>query len=214
MADPVVSAPRMNALIHRAVLRDVDRFDRALPGFAAGDQARAVGLADAFDRLDQLLTHHHEGEEEHLWPVLGRRPGDAVDVGQLTDEHDRIASAVGQARTAFDRLRSTASASDAASARTAMAALRSAAADHFAHEERDLPELLAAADQEALPAAIGKLGRGQPLKEGLLFMQWVGDDIDADQRTFLAATIPAPILWLSRRVAGRRYARTSAAAWG
>lgn len=213
MADPVVAAPRMNSLIHRAVLRDLDRFDRALPGFTPGDQARATGLADAFDRLDRLLTHHHEGEEEHLWPLLGRRADDAVEVGQLTEEHDRIVSTLDGARAAFGRLRTSASAADAQAAGTAVTGLRAAAAEHFEHEERDLPALLAAADQEALPTAVRKLGRGQPLREGLLFMQWVADGTDADQRAFLRATIPPPVHWLSKQLVGRRYSRTSAAAW-
>lgn len=214
MADPVVAAPRMNSLIHRAVLRDLDRFGQALPGFTAGDRDRASALADAFDRLDRLLTHHHEGEEEHLWPLLGRQPQDAVEVGRLTDEHDRIISPLEGARAAFSRLRTSASAADAEEAATAVRETREAAAAHFEHEERDLPKLLSAADQQALPGAVRKLGRGQPLGQALIFLQWVVDGADADQRAFLRSTIPPPAHWLSQRLAGRRYARTSAAAWG
>lgn len=214
MADPVVAAPRMNAIIHRAVLRDLDRFGSTLPQFSPGDRSRASGLADAFDRLDRLLTHHHEGEEEHLWPLLRRQPQDAVEVGQLTEEHDRIVSALGVARSAFGRLRTSASAGDAGEAGAAVADLRAAATGHFEHEERDLPELLAGADQEALPGAVRKLGRGQPLREALVFLQWVADGTDADQRAFLRSTIPPPVHWLSKLLVGRRYARTSTAAWG
>ena len=92
--------------------------------------------------------------------------------------------------------------------------VRAAAAAHFQHEERDLPELLAAADQEALPGAVRKLGRGQPLREALVFLQWVADGTDADQRAFLRSTIPPPVHWLSKRLAGRRYAAVTSAAWG
>jgi len=214
MADPVVAAPRMNSLIHRAVLRDLDRFGQALPQFSSGDRGRATGLGDAFDRLDRLLTHHHEGEEEHLWPLLRRQPQDAVEVGRLTEEHDRIVSALGIARTTFGRLRTSASATDAQEAGAAVDEVRAAAATHFQHEERDLPELLAAADQEALPGAVRKLGRGQPLREALVFLQWVADGTDADQLAFLRSTIPPPVHWLSKRLAGRRYAAVTSAAWG
>lgn len=215
MADPVTAAPRMNSLIHRAVLRDLDRFDRALPQFTPGDQGRATGLVAAFDRLDRLLTHHHGDEEEHLWPLLGRRSEDAVEVGQLTEEHDRIiVGAMEGARTAFGRLRTSASAAGAQAAAAAVTELRSVAAAHFEHEELNFPTLLATADQEALPGAIRQLGRGQPLREGLLFLQWVADGTDADQQAFLRSTIPPPVHWLSKQLVGRRYARTSAAAWG
>ena len=94
MADSVQDGTRMNSLIHRAVRRDLDDFAKTLDGFPAGDRERAAALADRFQWFDRLLTHHHEGEEEVLWPVLRTSPPTAEEVGELTDEHEHIVAAL------------------------------------------------------------------------------------------------------------------------
>ena len=65
----------MNRLIHAAVRRDLDRLSAALQTFPDGDPARARDLDRAFVNLRRELTHHHEGEDTHIWPMLaeGRR---------------------------------------------------------------------------------------------------------------------------------------------
>ena len=105
MADSVQDGTRMNSLIHRAVRRDLDDFARALDSFPAGDRERATALAARFQWFDTLLTHHHEGEEEILWPVLRTSPPNTEEVGELTDEHERIVAALSAARAAFATVR-------------------------------------------------------------------------------------------------------------
>jgi Hemerythrin HHE cation binding domain len=207
MADSVQDGTRMNSLIHRAVRRDLDDFARALDGFPAGDRERAAALAARFQWFDTFLTHHHEGEEEILWPVLRTSPPNTEEVGELTDEHERILAALSTARAAFATFGSSATAEDAASA---VRELNGAATEHFTHEEGEIVELCSQADPVALKAAFKKLGRRAGLREGLWFMQWVSDGASADDKAFLRTVIPPPVHWISKTVVGRSYATSTA----
>ena len=61
----------MNRVIHAAVRRDLDRLATALdaPGRRRPRAARAE-LERAYANLPAELTHHHEGEDAHVWPML------------------------------------------------------------------------------------------------------------------------------------------------
>ena len=210
MADSVQDGTRMNSLIHRAVRRDLDDFARALDSFPADDRERAAALAARFQWFDRLLTHHHEGEEEILWPVLRTSPPTTEEVGELTDEHERIVAALAAARASFVTFRGSATAADATSAASAVRELNAAATEHFTHEESEIVELCSKADPVALKAAFKKLGRSAGLREGLWFMQWVSDGASADDRAFLRTVIPPPVHWISKTVTGRSYATSTA----
>jgi Hemerythrin HHE cation binding domain len=214
MADAVHDGPMMNSIIHRAVRRDIDRFGTTLSTLDASDRARAAALAAAFERFDTLLTHHHEGEEAHLWPVIRQPPDSAAEVVELTDEHEAIASALDSARAAFRRLgTSNASPEAVTAARLAIEQLRTAASDHFTHEEREMGQLCARADPQALAVATRKLGRDAGLRESMYFLRWVDDDASVEDRAFLRRLIPVPVHLLARLFAGRQYARVTGAAF-
>jgi len=207
MADAVQDGPAMNALIHKAVRRDLDGFTAALKGFPAGETDRAAAIATRFGWFDTLLTHHHEGEEEILWPVLRGKPEDNAEVGELTDEHERIVTTLAAAREAMARFGSSASAEDARAAQVAVGDLKEAAAEHFAHEESEIVELCSHADPEALRVALKKLGRNVPMRESLWFLQWVADGTTPQETAFLRTLIPTPVHWISKAVVGRDYAK-------
>lgn len=207
MADPVQDGPAMNALIHKAVRRDLEGFAAALKVFPAGDKERALAIAGRFEWFNTLLTHHHEGEEEILWPVLRGTPEDTSEVGELTDEHERIVSTLAAARESMARFGASASADDAQAALLAVGELKAAATEHFTHEEGEIVELCSHADPEALGAALKKMGRSVPMRESLWFLQWVSDGTTAQETAFLRTLIPTPVHWISKAVVGRDYAK-------
>ena len=207
MANAVHDGPAMNALIHKAVRRDLDGFSTALTDFPSGQMDRASAIAARFRWFDTLLTHHHEGEEEILWPVLRGNPDDTTEVGELSDEHERIVTTLATARKAMERFGVSASAEDAQAALSAIGDLKAAASEHFAHEESEIVELCSHADQEALAAALKKMGRSAPMRESLWFLQWVADGTTPDETAFLRTLIPTPVHWISKAVVGRDYTK-------
>jgi hypothetical protein len=215
MTDVLTHGETMNRLIHQAVRRDLGRFETALASFTPGDRPRAEALGAAFEHFDTMLTAHHEGEEHNLWPVIGDPAGGHEgDVAHLTTEHEEIVAGLSDSRAAFARLRTSASAQDAAAAAAGLGRLRAAATTHFAHEEAQMRDLMQAADQDALATALKKMGRDAPPAQGMWFMQWVQDDLTGEQSAALGRILPAPVRLASKVVAGRRYARVRTAAFG
>lgn len=215
MADTLTHGETMNRLIHAAVRRDLDRFTTAVDALVPGDVGRARALGEAFEHFDQMLTSHHEGEEKNLWPVIGDPgAGHQGEVADLTDEHEQIVRGLADSRDAFAALQTSASAEDAGRAAAGLRLLRDAATTHFAHEESQMHDLLGAADPEAVSAALRRMGRDAPLSEALWFVQWVSDSLDPQQRAAFAEVMPAPLRALSALLAGRRYRRVTAAAFG
>ena len=71
----------MNRLIHGAVRRDLDRLSAALGQLSDNDRVRAQELQRAFANLRRELTHHHEGEDTYIWPMLSKAGVDSVHPG-------------------------------------------------------------------------------------------------------------------------------------
>jgi hemerythrin-like domain-containing protein len=203
----------MNRLIHAAVRRDLDRLTSALDQVADGDRSRAGELQRAFANLRQELTHHHEGEDAYIWPMLAG-VGVAPDLlSAMESEHSAMADALTETDAAMSRFAASASAADAAAARASMASTRDVVNRHLAHEEADVePQLLAQADSPEWKAVEKKLRRQPPGVAGQFFA-WLTDGMTDEHRAFLEKTVPTPVVVVLSKVFGRRYNREVAPVW-
>jgi hemerythrin-like domain-containing protein len=203
----------MNRLIHAAVRRDLDRLTSALDQAADGDRSRAGELQRAFANLRRELTHHHEGEDTHIWPMLAG-VGVAPDLlGAMESEHSAMSDALAETDAAMSTYAVSASAADAAAARASMARTRDVVNRHLDHEETDLePQLLAHADSPEWKAVEKKLSRQPPGVAGQFFA-WLTDGMTDEHRAFLKKTVPTPVVVLLGKVFGRRYNREVAPVW-
>jgi hypothetical protein len=86
----------MNQIIHAAVRRDVARTEQALRRLGDGDGARARQVQAAWRNLVRELTHHHEAEDEILWPFLLERGIDAGLLHEMESEHVAMKEALGK----------------------------------------------------------------------------------------------------------------------
>lgn len=160
---------------HRAMCADTRRLAdlaaRIVRGEERVDSPRAVALARWIGRVADEIHHHHEAEDDVLWPVLERWAGDRVDLAALTDDHAALDPLLARIREAAERLAQAPT--DGAGARELAAHLGSLAdllAEHIAEEERDLfPIILAHVPQSewhGVEAAVrdrgGDMGFGLP----------------------------------------------------
>jgi hemerythrin-like domain-containing protein len=203
----------MNALIHRAVRRDLGRLAAALDPWTDGDRGRAQDLERAFANLRRELTHHHEGEDTHVWPYLA---GTGVGSDLLTEmetEHAAMATALAGTGSALLALAESGSSADAAAARASVAHTRSVVNAHLDHEEAELESQLREHEGTAeWKAVTGKLRHRSPRDAGSFFA-WLTDGISRDDRAALKATVPTPVTVVLSRVFGRRYSREIAPTW-
>ena len=203
----------MNTVVHAAFRRTLARFDDALGAFPDADELRADQLKRAWDFFESELHHHHSYEERYFWPALEQTDADLSAITELDQEHDAMRAALAQASEAMAGLRASPTAADADVARTAVAHLGTVLLGHLAHEERDL-EPISAAYQDAPPmkAALAQVKKAHFKSMGN-FVEWLQDGADASDLAGLRAELPAPVIFVFGRVAGRRYRRDIAPTW-
>ncbi|MEJ2861165.1 hemerythrin domain-containing protein [Actinomycetospora flava] len=152
---------------HRAMCADsrrlADLASRIVTGAERVDRARAAAIARWVGRLADEIGHHHEAEDDVLWPVLEARAGDRVDLAALTDDHAALDPLLAEVRAAAGDL--ARAPTDAAAARALaqhLAALADVLAEHIAEEEREVfPIILAHVPQHewrAVEAAVRDRG--------------------------------------------------------
>ena len=203
----------MNKVIHCAVRRDLKRFRAALDAFRDGDKARAAGLHRAWVNFDTQLTHHHEGEHEIAWPALLTVGVDQTTITQFDDEHDAMAAALGEARTAMAALAASASRADADTAAAATARLEEVTVAHLEAEEQVSEPLFAEHHDHPAVKEMGKKFGKQPIGVAGTFFAWVQDGAGPEETGALKAEVPAPVLAIIGGLFGRRYRKEVAPVW-
>jgi hypothetical protein len=203
----------MNKAIHAAVRRDIGRFLAALGSFPAGDRQRAGQLGTAWDNLDEQLTRHHEGEHEIAWPALKSIGVPQALLDTFDQEHDALAAALADTRSAMAAFRASASADDAAAARTAFERLQSVAGSHLDHEEEEIePVYQAHKDSPEMKAMGRQFGKVSPAVGGRFFA-WVMDGATAEEKAAITDSVPKPVLMIIGGIFGRSYRRDVASVW-
>jgi hemerythrin-like domain-containing protein len=203
----------MNRVIHAAVRRDLDRLDGALDTMAEGDRPRAQALDRAYRNLQTELTHHHEGEDTHIWPMLASVGVDRALLDTMEGEHHAMAEALTETRSAMATVAMSASRTDAAAARDSLRRTREVTERHLRHEESELEPLLAPHMESPEWHAVEKSLRKQPLPVAGRFFAWLTDGMSAENRAFLKQTVPTPVVTVLSRVFGRRYYKDVAPTW-
>ncbi len=203
----------MNKVIHAAIRRDLDRFERALESFPGGDAARAESLGKAWDNFNDELTAHHTGEHEIAWPALEQVGVSRETLAQMDAEHETMAAALGEAHGAIAALRMKPGSEEVATALSAIQQLRKVTLDHLDHEEQEIePVYLANTDSPAMKDMARKFSRAQSLPRAGRFFAWVTDGATAEERAAVADTVPKPVLALLG-LFGRGYRKQVAPTW-
>ena len=203
----------MNRVIHAAVRRDLDRLAAALGELRDGDTSRAQALERAFANLRTELTHHHEGEDTYIFPMLGRIGVDKGLLDEMESEHHAMAEALAETSGAMETVARSGSAADAAAARASVVRTREVVERHLRHEEDELePQLMPHVESAEWKAVEKKLSRQPPGVAGRFFA-WLTDGMSDENRAFLKKTVPTPVVTLLARTFGRRYYKEVAPTW-
>jgi hemerythrin-like domain-containing protein len=203
----------MNTVVHAAFRRTVSRFDVALAQFPDGSRSRADQLKSAWDFFDEELHHHHGYEERFFWPALRNTDADLTALVELDQEHDAMRAALTKATAAMAALQAGPTTSNAVAARSAVGHFGEVLLNHLDHEERDL-EPISVAYQSSPPmkAALSQVKKAH-LKSMGNFVEFLQDGADPADRAGLRKEIPAPVVFVFGRLAGRRYRRDIAPTW-
>ena len=203
----------MNQVIHAAVRRDVSRTEQALRTLPDGDTARAREIRTAWRNLVRELTHHHEAEDEHVWPFLQSRGVDLTLLEQMESEHAAMKQALSSVSTSLDAVVGAPSTINASAAADEVARAREVINGHLDHEERDVEGPMGALqDDEEFKALTKKLRPASPV-DAANSLAWMQDGAGERERTSLRATIPGPVITILTLLLARRYRREVAPVW-
>ena len=203
----------INQVIHAAVRRDVGRTEQALRTMSDGDTARARQIRTAWRNLVRELTHHHEAEDEHVWPFLQSRGVDLALLEEMEAEHVAMKQALASVSTSLDSVVAAPSTFNAAAAADEVARARVVINGHLDHEERDVEGPMGdLADDEEFKAMTKKLRPASPV-DAANSLAWMQDGAGERERSSLRAAIPGPVITVLTLLLARRYRREVAPVW-
>lgn len=203
----------MNRVIHAAVRRDLDRLEEALRSLRDGDRRRVDGLVRAWDNLHDQLVHHHEQEDELIWPALQGLGVAPALLAEMESEHGDMRTSLELTDEHMQRLAVSAGKDDARAAADSVVVAREVVERHLSHEEQELePQMLQHTGTPEWKAVEKKLRSGGPVRGGEMFA-WVLDGASPEVQSYVRKTIPGPVLLLLSRVFGIGYQRRIAPVW-
>ena len=194
---------------HRVFRREL----RLLPGLvrdvAAGDTARARGLADHGRLILKGLQLHHTSEDELLWPkLLERCTPDAELVHRMEEQHERVHDALEALGPALARWEVEARPAVTEEVAADFDALRTALVEHLDEEERAILPLAARHLTQREWDEMGEHGSKQmTMRELPIMFGAVVEETTPEERAHILGILPAPVRWLMTTVFARRYER-------
>ena len=183
------------AIVHRTfrnVYEEAARLVRATP---TPSPARVTFLADHIDFGIAMLHHHHEGEDELLYPKLIERvPEQAAMTEQVDHEHQLIKTALDATSAVCATWRQRPSAETGEALAAALDHLNTVVQPHLDDEEQKVVPLAAVTLTLQEWDALGKHGVAQipRNKRGIAFGM-ILEPLDEADRAFMKGFLPAPV---------------------
>ncbi len=201
-------------VVHRMFRREF----RLMPGLIRtvrpGDTARSEYVADHIAVLTEGLHHHHEGEDELLWPKLLDRVGSLNTelVQRMEAQHEVVASGLSQVDTLLPRWRTTADRSTGNELAAVLSQISIALDEHLTEEENEILPLVSIYITEAEWKALGDRGKASIPKgaKGFVTLGAILEEATPHERTRFLGIIPPPVRLLYKLIGAGIYRRAKA----
>ena len=214
--EPLADARDMFAA-HTMFRREYGLMPGLVRAVTAGDMHRAALVADHIAMVSTVLTHHHSGEETHVWPrLLERCPLDCASiVGVMEDQHQAIHDRLLQVEKALAAWRDSASADTRGPLVSAIDHLLPVMKEHLALEEERVVPLI---EVYLTQAEYGRVGQDQvaatpqdklPIISGMFMYEAAPEVID-----MVVADMPAEVQPVIRDLAANAYAACAQELYG
>lgn len=174
-------------LMHHAFRRDLAAFEAAVRQTPLHDDATWRLLQRRWDRFVEVLHHHHEAEDAHIWPLmLAQVSGeDRAVLESMEAEHGTIDPALAACTAAFGEMAGHPCADHRNALDVRVTSVRTPLAEHLRHEESEaLPLLQRTLSVEQNAAMEKAVGTAYPPRMVPFLVPWVmhevPDDLGAD----------------------------------
>src|SRR5215204_4776216 len=185
---------RMMGVVHRALLRDLGRADRALAGPDELPERQRRALAAHVSWMMGFLRAHHTSEDDGLYPaVLARRPDAADLLARMDDDHRALEPAITAVETAADTYGDDGSNAARAELLASLRRLHDPLAAHLRREEDEAMPIVSACLSDAEWRGIEKEHNvaGKSLVQLGLEGHWLIDGVPAEDREVVLGVVPA-----------------------
>jgi len=204
-------------VVHTALLREFRLAPAAVQRVATRDRPQARRVDRHLGLLCTLMHHHHAGEDDLLWPILGPRLSqrDLAMLAVAEAQHAGIEQALEEVVASRKLWAADLSPLRRAGLIDALATLHRLLTEHLEFEERNLLPLAAVHLDKAEWLAIGAAGAaGVPKSALLLVFGMFAYEGDPEVLTDMLHAAPSPARLLVPSLAPRVYARHAAQIYG
>lgn len=190
---PAVPDTQSMVVVHRLFRRELRLLPDLIRGVAGGDLARARVVADHCSDVLWGLHHHHESEDELLWPkLLDRATPDIELIHRMEEQHQEVADGLTRAEMLLPSWRATAAAETGRQLATAIDVIRSALLEHFDEEEEKILPLVRVHITVQEWNELGERGAAAfPRRKMLIFLGAILEDASPAERKAFLAELPA-----------------------
>ena len=196
-------------IVHRMFRREYRLASVLVRGVAAGDRTRAAVVAAHLSELTAMLHHHHQGEDDLVWPRLhARTPISSELVHRMESQHGQVGGLLGQ----LDELLPAWAAEPGLGQRESLAetldALAPALEAHLDEEER---EILPLVEQHLTAAEWNELGERAvaaiPKARMLVLLGYILEGTSPSERQTMLGVLPPPVRLIYKAVGQRKHVK-------
>jgi len=207
---------REMVVVHKVFRREFGQASTWVGRVAPGDTAQAALVYGHIQRHFDLLHHHHEAEDIHLWPLLRER---ATDHAGLLDDMEAQHAGIDPALESAQALGQRWAAGADVESRDAFAeALDEMVGPLMAHLDQEEADILPLAQKLLTQEEWDKLGKyavaNTPKKDLLVGFGGVLEEASPDERTMMLGVLPAVPRVLYHLYGKRAYLKEATAVRG
>lgn len=183
-------------LLHRCMREELRRAPSAVRRIADGDRESTSVVADHLDFLVTFVRHHHEIEDELVWPVLRPRLDDdqRSTVDLMESQHEATSTILGRLAATIPAWRDAARPTERERVSTLLDELYPLLVEHLDAEEQRLLPLAACTLESAEWERLGDEGyRRSPKRDRSLALGMFDHYGDPEVVATMIAPIPRPI---------------------
>lgn len=198
-------------VMHHAFRRDLAAFESAVRHTPLGDADAWTALRERWGRFAETLHHHHEVEDDNIWPVLLERtadePADRGLLEAMEAEHEQIDPALAACTEGFAAMVEHPCADHRNALDVHLTTTHAMLLDHLRHEETEALPLVQRRMTEAEWEASEKAAqRAYPPRMMPFLLGWVLYGLSREQAAEVEPFMN-PVQVLMSRLVRRRFAR-------
>jgi hemerythrin-like domain-containing protein len=196
-------------IIHETFRRSYDEAAALIRANPTPSPGRVTFLADHVDFGLSMLHHHHEGEDEILYPLLVERaPEHAQRTEQIDREHQEVKAAIDAAQVASSKWRAAPTAESGEALAASLDAVNAALLPHLDNEEREIVPLAAVTVTQKEWNSLAKHGIASvPNNKKMIAFGMILEPLEPVDRVYMLSNVPPPVKVLYHLVGKRAWSK-------